>query len=350
MTVISFEEALRATEGEDRSLLLGNGFSVAQSEGAFAYKNLLDKSGVDANSPIRKVFSTLATVDFEEVIHALEHAAKVEEAYDDETKKNLFANDAQSVRNALISAIQAVHPKIVFEIPDKELHSCKSFLTHFSSIFTLNYDLLLYWVRLSPNSPSFSDGFGQGKIVDGFRKFSPSGNCSIYNLHGGLHLFTDNERNTLKKVAVTRPLLDEITTIINRQKILPLFVAEGTTSQKMFKINSVPYLKHCYDKLTTQSGNLFIFGHSAHENDSHIYDAIFDSPISKLFFCIFDPTKLRTIQEFLAKYSVRNPRISIQYVDASQMDIWGKKLPPATPRTTAGPLKVALPARRASNA
>jgi hypothetical protein len=228
MTVISFEEALRATEGEDRSLLLGNGFSVAQSEGAFAYKNLLDKSGVDANSPIRKVFSTLATVDFEEVIHALEHAAKVEEAYDDETKKNLFANDAQSVRNALISAIQAVHPKIVFEIPDKELHSCKSFLTHFSSIFTLNYDLLLYWVRLSPNSPSFSDGFGQGKIVDGFRKFSPSGNCSIY--------------------------------------------------------------------------------------------------------------------------SVRNPRISIQYVDASQMDIWGKKLPPATPRTTAGPLKVALPARRASNA
>ena len=63
-------------------------------------------------------------------------------------------------------------------------------------------------------------------------------------------------------------------TIANKQR-LPVYVAEGTSAQKMRKINSVAYLRHCYDTLRRIASSIFIYGHSADENDGHIYRAIF---------------------------------------------------------------------------
>jgi Domain of unknown function (DUF4917) len=63
--------------------LLGNGFSMAQAGGQFAYATLLEKSALAADSPIRNVFSVLNTYDFEKVMKALQDAAQVELAYKD---------------------------------------------------------------------------------------------------------------------------------------------------------------------------------------------------------------------------------------------------------------------------
>jgi hypothetical protein len=65
--VIDFEEAMKRTEDEDRALLIGNGFSAQY----FSYKNLLDKSGLATGIPVRDLFDTLGTVDFETVVRAL---------------------------------------------------------------------------------------------------------------------------------------------------------------------------------------------------------------------------------------------------------------------------------------
>lgn len=57
--LIDFEEELKRTDGEDRALLIGNGFSAEY----FSYRNRLDKSGLGSGTPIRNLFDILNTVD-----------------------------------------------------------------------------------------------------------------------------------------------------------------------------------------------------------------------------------------------------------------------------------------------
>ena len=43
--------------------------------------------------------------------------------------------------------------------PKVQRDACAVFLKHFGTIFTLNYDLLLYWVILHAAAKEFRDGF-----------------------------------------------------------------------------------------------------------------------------------------------------------------------------------------------
>jgi hypothetical protein len=150
--VLSFDEACKASRAAARNILLGNGFSIAQGGAQFSYSNLLERCGLEFDSPIRNVFQTLDTVDFEEVMRALEHAAQIEAAYGHNDRSERFQLDSSVTREALIYAIRDVHPGIQFNIPDEQKNACREFLQHFASIFTLNYDLLLYWVILKSRS------------------------------------------------------------------------------------------------------------------------------------------------------------------------------------------------------
>ena len=155
-----YEDAIEQTAKEDRRLLLGNGFSIAQAGARFCYGNLLERSGLANEGPIRNVFRAFDTVDFEEVMHALEHASKIEKAYGNDRQADIFKDDAAAVREALISAVRAVHPSIQFDVPEQQRTSCAEFLSNFPEIFTLNYDLLLYWVILNSRPIIHCDGFG----------------------------------------------------------------------------------------------------------------------------------------------------------------------------------------------
>jgi hypothetical protein len=64
---IPFGEAI-AQSGANRSLLIGNGFSIAQAGAQFSYATLLEKTGLQPGDPIRNVFTALNTVDFELVM------------------------------------------------------------------------------------------------------------------------------------------------------------------------------------------------------------------------------------------------------------------------------------------
>ena len=199
--IISFDDAIKASGSLSRSALLGNGFSIAQGGGQFAYASLLDKSGLPADSPIRKVFQTLNTYDFELVMKALEDASQIELAYGDETRAKRFRDDAAAVREALIHAIQEVHPGNNFEVPQNQCDACAKFLIPFDLIFALNYDLLLYWVILRAGATKdFRDGFGLGGETNGFRTFDLNAHCNVYYMHGALHLFLDQDRATLKRI------------------------------------------------------------------------------------------------------------------------------------------------------
>lgn len=323
--VISFDEAIKASRSQARIILLGNGFSLAQGGARFSYRNFLEKSGLPDDSPIRKDFETLNTFDFEVVMKAREDASEIELAYDDKVRADRFKEDAAAVRDLLIHAIQQVHPGVNFEIPNEQCEACAKFLTNFDKIFTLNYDLLLYWVILRARI-GFSDGFGLGEEVADFRTFRIGANCNTYYMHGALHLFLDEKRETLKRILRGSTIIGDIANTIRQKSQLPLIVAEGTALQKIHRIRSVPYLNYCYESLAEIEGSLFIFGHGASDNDAHIYEAICRSQtdIKKVFYCIHNPaTQLIYTSGKLARYVERNKQISWSYVDAATANVWG---------------------------
>jgi hypothetical protein len=323
--ILSFEDAIKKSGTNVRSVLLGNGFSIAQGGGQFTYASLLEKSGLQSDSPIRNVFNVLKTFDFEKVMKALQDAADIELAYKDRVRSKTFRDDSAAVRDALITAIHAVHPGVRFEIPQATLNACGVFLKNFKAIFTLNYDLLLYWVILHAAASEFNDGFGLGEEIDGFRQFKAGAYCNTYYLHGALHFFLDTELETNKRVVTTDTIINDITTTIRTRARLPLFVAEGTAVQKIARIRSVPYLNHCYEHLSSLSGSLFIFGHGVSDNDIHIYDAICRSILlDKVFFFVHEPdTNLSLMRERLARYAERREDIDWLYVDAATAKAWG---------------------------
>jgi hypothetical protein len=319
--LITFNEAIEATADGDRTLLIGNGFSAKY----FSYGSLLEKAGLGDESPLTNLFKALDTVDFETVVRALEDAAVVEQAYGKDDHAKELTEHAQQVREALVKAINDTHPEHKGELAF-ELDSGAKFLANFATVFSLNYDLLLYWLNLE--KVKLRDGFGLGdeSSSGAFRgPFSEHAHCDIFNLHGGLHLFKDRTGEVQKALNTGNGVIATITKTIVQGRRLPLYVAEGTSRAKVSKINSVPYLRHCYEKLRGNAATMFVFGHSAGDNDEHIYRAIFASEAKHLYFGIYQPNdeKLREIDAQLAKYQkLGNQGIPYTFYDAESAHVW----------------------------
>lgn len=319
--IISFEDAIAATAGEDRALLIGNGFSAQY----FNYATLLAESGLDAGTPLRRLFELLDTADFEAVVRALEDAALVETAYQHKQHALALSTDAQTVREALVNAVRSTHPA---HRDDLAFHydSGASFLGKFGKVFTLNYDLLLYWVNLE--KVVLRDGFGKGSSIEGGRfkgPFYEDAYCDIYNLHGGLHLFQDEDGELMKALNAGDGVIATITQSIAESKRLPLYVAEGSSAAKMRKINSVAYLRHCYEQLWQNAATLFVYGHSADDNDAHIYRAAFSSSVAHVFFGVYQPNeeKLKRFSGQLAKHrEIGGKNIEYTFYDAESAHLW----------------------------
>ena len=118
----------------------------------------------------------------------LEDASIVETVYGNDPHSTELLSDANRLREALVQAVRTTHPGHREDI-EGVIPSCVEFLAPFGNVFTLNYDLLLYWVILQGGA-NFSDGFGLGIEANGFLgPFKTEAYCTIFNVHGGLHLF-----------------------------------------------------------------------------------------------------------------------------------------------------------------
>ncbi len=318
--VITFPAALERTDGNDRALLLGNGFSAKYAN----YSTLLEKAELAPGSAVRALFDLLKTVDFEAVVRSLEQASLVETAYGNGQHAKQLELDAQLVREALVHAVRKTHPAHREELAPY-YDGASSFLSKFTTVFTLNYDLLLYWVSLEGGG--FSDGFGLGTNRGRFRgPFHEDANCSIYNLHGGLHLFDDGTGEIIKAMNSGDGVIATIASAITEKKRLPIYVAEGSSDAKMQKINSIRYLRHCYEQLLTNAApNMFIYGHSADDNDAHIYRAIFNSGVKHVYFSTYRSSeeKLKAFSGQLAKQKeISGSNISYTFFDAESAGLW----------------------------
>ena len=276
-----------------RHVLLGNGFSISYDPTAFSYGRLLDEADFSQLSiDARAIFDAFGTADFEQVIEVLRTAAVLLPLYApaNPTLAAAIAADADLLKDALAEVLARRHPDNVGSITPEEYTAARTFLAHFERIYTVNYDLLLYWASMQdgPEDVPRYDGFSESEEEPGadwvaWQPMSTFSSQRIFYLHGALHLFdagTELRKLTFNRTGVA--LVDQIREALGHN-IYPLVVTEGTSNEKKRKILHSAYLNHAMRSFSSIQGSLFVFGLSLAPNDEHILRRIEKGKVTSLF-------------------------------------------------------------------
>ena len=341
MTILTFQQALADSKGVSTChVLLGNGFSIACRPNVFLYGKLYEQADFSKLSPTaKKAFEALGTQDFERVIKALRDTKQILKAYGGVPQSFLdtLQSDADGLRELLVETIAHSHPAWPGEVTNEEYAACRAFISNFKTIYTFNYDLLLYWAQMHTEegiSPTSDDGFRKSD-VDYDADYvvwepSQSHEQNTWFLHGALHVFDagiEIQKYTWTNTGVR--LIDQIRNALQKG-LFPLFVSEGTSAEKLERIRHSDYLAKAYRSFSEIKGALFIYGHSLAENDEHYLKRIEKGKLSHLYIGLHgDPSSdanKRIIRraDQMANNRRRGTSLNISYFDSSTASVWGK--------------------------
>lgn len=342
MKVLSFAKAIEASESyPKRHLLLGNGFSIACRPDIFVYGKLFEQADFSSLSKAAKdAFSALGTTDFERVIRALNDAAALAETYGVGAKRvERMRKDAFRLKELLVQTIAKSHPERPTAILDDEYSHCQEFLQNFSTIYTLNYDLLLYWTQMHHDdraNRTSDDGFrtSQDDIESGeesdYVVWEPgqSHGQNTWFLHGALHVFDSGieiQKYTWNRTGVR--LIEQTRDALSRD-YFPLFVAEGTSDDKLKRIRHSDYLAKAFRSFQSIQYCLFIYGHSLAANDEHYLRVIERGKIKHVFVGLHGDPKskvnkriIRRARQLSDNRGDRRP-LKVDFYDSSSAKVW----------------------------
>jgi hypothetical protein len=310
--------------GSGTSILLGNGFSQAWNPEIFSYENLLERADFgDRSDALRALFERFETFDFERVMHHLIAAAAVVETYGgSQDFVGRLKQDMDVLREALLSAIANSHPDVPSKVNDEQFVAVRTFLARFGAIFSVNYDLLMYWARnkddLPPNDYSTDDGFRR-TLWKGYGTEQ-----QVFFLHGALHIF-DTGTAILKHRYTEQgaTILDQVKENLAENRF-PLFVSEPDHKKKRAKIHQNEYLAYCFRALSELSSVLFVFGHSFAETDKHISDAVRRSSVSRVFVSVFgdEESEQNSMTMANARTYLQTKNREVLFFDADSAPVW----------------------------
>lgn len=283
------------------------------------------------NEDLEKIFEYFNTSDFEFILRMLWHANKINESLTIQEEKTKLAYD--TIKNALIQSVRTNHPKI--SKIDINLPKIWNYLSQYSEIYSLNYDLLIYWALLLGNESlgtHFKDCFISGEFKSDWEELrKPYGSAKNVSLvfypHGNLALETDILG--LEKKVKTQKQIDLLDTIFERWNqglSIPLFVSEGTSTQKLNTIKRSNYLTEIYyNAFSKISGNLLIYGWSLSEQDTHLINALNSETISKICISVFTQNaymqdEIIRIENLLKKKGFKEE--DIIFVDSNSNELW----------------------------
>lgn len=308
-----------------KSLLIGNGWSI-EFHNKFTYTSLLEQlNQEDLNKKIVEIFDQLKTCDFERVLYSIEKTKKILDILEPDNKLNPTPY-LESLKGSFLKVLGDIHPRSwdiiesshpytqeqIIRLFDEKSSSPREsleekaiiFLKNFTAYFTINYDLLLYWL-LNKSSLNLDDGFRgyNNKLI-----FQESADQNIFYLHGGLHLH--NSGTHKRKYENGNSIIDSMKESMDDHEY-PTIVLEGSSESKKEAINQSPYLHWCYNKFSNINGIIFIHGFSFKENDEHIYEPIFQNKeITKIFIGLHendkDEVKLRAANASKNKLNKEN--------------------------------------------
>lgn len=230
----------------------------------------------------------------------------------------------------------------VSAIPNTQYAAVRQFLAPYDCVYSVNYDLLLYWSTLQTEIDQLSvvgdDGFRADKDDPDaewvtWDNIGTRRSQNVHYLHGALHLFDAGDR--LKKITWKRtavPLLDQIRSGLARNEY-PLVVTEGSRDQKVARIEHSAYLSGSYRSFGNIGGHLVVFGHGLASNDDHILEAIVRSKVTRLSVSIFgdpDLQRNRQLRERAGQLAERRhiasdgrKTLEVDFFDAETAAPWG---------------------------
>lgn len=278
-------------------LLVGNGFSrecckANQIDDVFSYSSILNQIEgirlVNKDKTLGSVFKCLETEDFEYVLYALNQAKVNQSIIELLTADKKVSDDLTEIikvlKKSIADAILKIHPKSQYEKIGLDSYSaCSAFLKQFGHIYTVNYDLFLYWAQMNDQylKDNLKDGFWSrledklywdSNIINDL--YEPS--KRICYLHGGLHIFMSSMGSRIPyKVSISPNgfIVDGINKQIEEGH-RPLYVTEGASSRKLDKIYQNDYLTYCYNALSTCNEHSLVTYGVSFANDEHILNAI----------------------------------------------------------------------------
>jgi len=345
-TLLSYDDVLNRTNDNKRFLLLGNGFSMSYNYERFSFTSLLesaiDKGLIEKESPIYAVFKEFDTKDFEEVVKLLETSVAVLKQYGaiSEEDEKLILSDSLELKKYLVDVITNNHPEKITEILDEEFMNSTKFIKEYDKVYTLNYDLLLYWTTIKLQS--FLDDklieTSTLKIHDGFHDSHENSTeyvvyrndsmpFEIFFLHGGLHIYDKKSEIIKNTYSRTDKTLKEQTLENLEKDIYPIFVSEGTSEQKYARIIHNAYLNHCYKSLSgigrkTKDDSLIIFGTLIKRNDAHIRQAILKNNVSQIYIGVSSEDEVKEFDDFIEEIQKKELNKEVYFYDYRTATVW----------------------------
>lgn len=325
-------------------LLLGNGFSVAYDPAIFSYNALHSFVSKLCDPDLSKILEVIETRNFEVIMQYLDHFSALITAFgsDPDLKKRVDAASTK-LKISLLDAVKALHPEHVFTVPENQSKACAAFLKTFlvtgGSIYSTNYDLLLYWV-LMRNSGLIQhvDGCGRELENDTGEFMEPEDQVwsdliggkyretqSVFYMHGALQFFDSGVAVIKEEYDAYNYLLQKIGSRMEKGEY-PIFVTAGDGHQKLKHITHNQYLTSCYDSLCNTSGSLVTFGFGFGPYDEHIINAVNKAarkkPPNKLwsiYIGIYSDEDKNQIEQIAGKFTCK-----VHIYDAKTAKVWGK--------------------------
>lgn len=279
----SLEDWKTLESGPWDSILIGNGASMAVWP-KFGYGSLFD---IAKNAPRDglatddvQLFTSAGTENFEQVLSELAIAYRINSSL--RIRAQVVKERYDSIKVALIAAVRSVHVEWS-AVETSIILPIRTALLRYGSIFSLNYDLLIYWAMNSqPSGAGFCDFFwGTANQFDIGNTLVYGGKRAVYFVHGGIHLTRGAGGRSLKRTAAGGSLLSQFDPDITKAES-PLFVAEGDSEAKLQAIRRSDYLGFAYMRLAHLRKPMVIFGTGLGSSDAHIARAINSSGIKQL--------------------------------------------------------------------
>jgi hypothetical protein len=339
LTFADVQAAIKRNPAREFSLMLGNGFSMAYDPAIFSYNALHGFVEKVDNSLLKALFSVVDTHDFERVMQQLDVFAAIGNVLGiDDALKRRIEEARDALKTSLIDALRALHPEHVYKVPESKCESCTAFLKLFldtgGSLFTTNYDLLMYWVLMRSGLHAV-DGFGRDRESSDeyvepedleyseLRWGRNAAGQNVYYVHGSLPLF-DTGVEVVKEEYGKDYLLEQITKRITAGHY-PVFVTAGDATQKLTTIRHNPYLQDSYESLASVGGSLVTFGFNFGPQDAHIVAAIqraskqaHDHRLWSIYIGIFSDADAERMTRLSSKFKCK-----VHLYDSKTAGVWG---------------------------
>ena len=123
-------------------------------------------------------------------------------------------------------------------------------------------------------------------------------------------------------------LIDQIREALNADRF-PLIVAEGTSTEKLARIQHSGFLNRAYRSFSSIGGALFVYGHSMAENDDHIMRLLERGKTNSLLVGLYGDPSSQSNQKIIARVHAMEVargdrrRLDVRFFDAQSAEVWG---------------------------